>query len=56
MNYNSSQVKMTVVWFYFVNVKGNWAHLAGKNLRPGAKITTMFRLPWKCLNLSIKVF
>ena len=26
-----------------VNVKGNWAHLAEKNSRPGGKIATIFR-------------
>ena len=39
MNDNSSgSVNVTV------NVKGNWAHLAEKNSRPGGKIATKFRL------------
>ena len=32
---------MTITWLYFVNVKENWAHLAEKNSKAGAKITTM---------------
>ena len=40
MNDNSSEEKMFVL-FHFVNIKGNWAHLAEKNSRPGAKITTI---------------
>ena len=39
MNDNSSREKMVIILFYSVNVKGNWAHLAEKNLRVGAKIT-----------------
>ena len=31
---------MAIIWFYSINVKGNWAHLAEKNSRAGAKITT----------------
>ena len=27
-----------------VNVNGNWAYLAEKTSKPGAKITTIFRL------------
>ena len=32
-----------ISWLSFSqNVKGNWAHLAEKNSKPGAKITTIF--------------
>ena len=41
MNDNSFGGKMTITWLYFVNVKENWAHLAEKNSKAGAKITTM---------------
>ena len=39
---NSSKGKMSFVGFHSLNVKGNWAHLAEKDSRPGAKITTIF--------------
>ena len=42
MNDDSSGGKISVIYFYFANVKGNWAHLAEKNSRPGAKTTTIF--------------
>ena len=42
MNENSSKEKMSQ--FNSVNLKGNWAYLAGKNSRTGAKTTTVFRL------------
>ena len=29
---------------HFLNVRGNWAHLAEKNSRTGAKFPTIFRL------------
>ena len=35
---------MSFVEFPSVNVKGNWAHLVEQNSRPGAKITTIFRV------------
>ena len=39
------------------NVKENWAHLAEKNVWPRAKITTIFRLPWKYFDcIIIKTF
>ena len=41
MNDKSSEEKISFVLFHFVNIKGNWAHLAEKNSRPGAKITTI---------------
>ena len=57
MNYNNFGRKMSFIQFNFLNVKGNWAHLAEKNSRPGAKITTILRLIWKCLNyIIIKTF
>ena len=38
-------------------IKENWTHLAQKNSQPGAKISTIFRLSWKCLNrIAIKTF
>ena len=38
-------------------IKENWTHLAQKNSQPGAKISTIFRLSWKCLNrIVIKTF
>ena len=40
INDNSPGGKMAIIWFYSINVKGNWAHLAEKNSRAGAKITT----------------
>ena len=46
---NSSEGKMSLVEFHSVNVKANWAHLAEKNSRPGAKTITIFRV-------SIKIF
>ena len=43
--------------FYSVHVKGSWAHLAENNSRPWAKITTIFRLSWKCFDhIIIKTF
>ena len=33
-----------IILFYSISFKGNWAYLAKKNLRAGAKITTIFRL------------
>ena len=39
MNHNSFGEKLAIIWFYSINVKGNSAHLAGKNSRAGAKIT-----------------
>ena len=57
MNDNSFLGKMSIIWFYSVNVKGNWAHLTGKNSQSGAKITTIFKLLWKCFKrLTIKTF
>ena len=53
MNDNSSGGKMSSMQFHSVNAKGNWANSAEKNLQPGVKITTVFRLSWKCLNLII---
>ena len=44
MNDNSSGGKMSSMQFHSVNAKGNWANSAEKNLQPGAKITTVFRL------------
>ena len=44
MNDNSSGRKMSFMQFHSVNAKGNWANSAEKNLQPGAKITTVFRL------------
>ena len=47
MNDNSSGSKTSFIEFYFVHfvhVKRNWAHLAEKNSRPGARIPTIFRL------------
>ena len=35
---------MSIILFYFLNVKGDWVHLAEKNSHPGAKITTIFKL------------
>ena len=42
--------------FHSVSVKGNCAHLVGKNSRPGPKITTICRLSRKYLNRIIKKF
>ena len=42
MNDDSSGGKISIIYFCFANVKGNWAHLAGKNSRPEAKTTTIF--------------
>ena len=53
MDNNSSREKVSFNYFSSVNVKGNWAYLADKNSWPVAKITTAFRLSWKCLNLII---
>ena len=40
-----------------VNVKRNWAHSAGKNSQPGAKITRIFMLSWKYFTrIIIKTF
>ena len=36
MNNNSSREKITIIWFYFINVKGNWPYLAEKNSWAGA--------------------
>ena len=46
MNENSfsSRGEMPLIQFHSVNVEGIWAHLAEKNSRAGAKITTIFRL------------
>ena len=41
---NSSEVKMSFVEFHSLNVKENWAHLAEKDSRPGAKIAAIFRV------------
>ena len=38
MNNNSSWGKMSIIWFYPVSVKVNWAHLAEKKSRPRAKM------------------
>ena len=35
---------MSSIYFYSANAKRNWAHLEGKNSRPGAQITTLFQL------------
>ena len=35
---------MTIIWFYSVNVQGNWAHLAEKISQTGPKITTMYAI------------
>ena len=37
MNDNSLGRKMFLIQFHSVNVKRNWAQLAGKNWRPGAR-------------------
>ena len=43
------------ILFYSINVNRNWTHLTKKTLQPGAKVTTVFRLSWKCLNcINIK--
>ena len=44
MNDISSEGQISSLKFHSVNVKGNWTHLTEKNTRPGAKITTTFRL------------
>ena len=54
---NSFGEKMAIAWFYFVNFKGKWAYLAKKNLRAGAKITTVSRLSQKYFDqFIIKTF
>ena len=35
---------MTIIWFYSVNVQGNWARLAEKISQTGPKITTMYAI------------
>ena len=40
----SSKGKAFFIYFRYVNVIGNWAHLPRKNSKPGAKITRIFRL------------
>ena len=42
MNDNTSRGKMSTVYFQYINVKGNWAHLVQKNSRPGSKVITKF--------------
>ena len=42
--------------FHSVNFRKNWAHLAEKNLRPGAKITAVFRLSWKYFSSVKAIF
>ena len=43
--------------FHSANFKGNWTHLAEKNLQSGAKINAISRLSWKSLNsIIIKAF
>ena len=37
--------------FYSVNAKGNWTNLAEKNLQPGAKVSTIFRLSYYHKNI-----
>ena len=44
---------MYFICFYRVNINGNWTYLVQENLRPGAKINTIFRLSWKSLNRII---
>ena len=57
MNDNKLWGKISSIQFNFVNVKGNCPHLTEKNSQTGAKITTVFRLPWKCLKrIIIKTF
>ena len=41
MNGDSSGGTMTIIGFYFINQKRNWAHLAEKNSQAGSKITTI---------------
>ena len=53
MNDNSSEWKISFVYFHSINVKGNWTHLTEQNSRPGAKITTIFKLSWKYFNRII---
>ena len=39
MNNISCGGKMAIIWFYSVNVKGNWTNLAEKNSQAGVKVT-----------------
>ena len=55
MNDNSFGGKRTITWLYFVNVKENWAHLAEKNSKAGAKITTMETIMYDHKNI-LKTF
>ena len=50
--------RMSFILFYSIIIKGNCAHLTVKISRPGgAKVTTIFRLSWKCFNrVIIKTF
>ena len=42
---------------HFLNARVNWAYLAKKNSRTGAKFPTIFRLSWKYFNhIIIKTF
>ena len=41
MNDDSSGGTMTIIGFYFINEKRNWAHLAEKKSQAGSKITTI---------------
>ena len=56
MNDNSFKDKISIIWFYSLNIKGNWAHLVEQKSRAGAKITTIFKLSWKYFNRIIKHF
>ena len=53
MNGDSSEGNIYFVYFHSVNVKGNWTYSEEKNLRPGAKITTTFKLSLKYFNRFI---
>ena len=51
MNDNSFPGKISLIWFYFVNVKGNWIHSAYKKSQTGAKINSKLMLSWEYLDL-----
>ena len=44
MNDISPREKISIIWFFSITVKGNWAHLAERNSWPEAKIAIVFRL------------
>ena len=44
MNINCFHKKNIHHLIFFLNVKGNWGHLADKYSRPGPKTTTIFKL------------